>query len=42
MLFWPFSFSYVGFNNAMMSVFDVALETLGLLLAAGVIILMET
>lgn len=36
MLFWPFSFSYFGFNNAMMSVFDVALETVGLLLAAGV------
>ena len=36
MLFWPFSFSYFGFNNAMMSGFDVALESLGLLLAAGV------
>jgi len=36
MLFWPFSFSYLGFNNAMISVFDVALETLGLLLAAGI------
>ena len=30
------SFSHLGFNNAMMSVFDVALETVGLLLAAGV------
>jgi hypothetical protein len=36
MLFWPFSFSYVGFNNAMMSVFDVGLETVGLLLTAGI------
>jgi len=36
MLFWPFSFSYFGFNNAMMSGFDVVLETVGLLLAAGV------
>ena len=38
MLFWPFSFSYFGFNTAMMSVFDVALESLGLLLAAGVML----
>ena len=36
MLFWPFSCSYFGFNNAMMSVFDVGLEIAGLLLAAGV------
>ena len=36
MLFWPFSSSYFGFNNFMISVFDVALETVGLLLAAGV------
>ena len=36
MLFWPFSSSYFGFSNAMMSVFDVALEIGGLLLAAGV------
>ena len=36
MLFWPFSLSYFGFSTAMMSVFDVALETVGLLLAAGI------
>jgi len=36
MLFWPFSLSYFGFTNAMTSVFDVALETSGLLLAAGI------
>jgi hypothetical protein len=36
MLFWPFSFSYFGFNNAMMSVLDVGLEAGGLLLAAGI------
>jgi len=36
MLFWPFSLSYFGFSTAMMSVFDVGLETVGLLLAAGV------
>jgi len=36
MLFWPFNLSYFGFNTAMISVFDVALETGGLLLAAGV------
>ena len=35
MLFWPFSLSYFGFSTAMMSVFDVGLETVGLLLAAG-------
>ena len=36
MLFWPFSFSYFGFNNAMISVFDVVLETAGLFLAVRV------
>jgi len=36
MLFWPFSLSYFGFSAAMISVFDVALEIVGLLLAAGV------
>ena len=36
MLFWPFSLSYFGFSAAMMSVFDVALEIVGLLLAVGV------
>jgi len=36
MLFWPFSLSYFGFSTVMMSVFDVALEVAGLLLAAGV------
>ena len=36
MLFWPFSSSFFGFDNAMLSVFDVALEIVGLLLAFGV------
>jgi len=36
MLFWPFSRSYFGFYAAMVSVLDVALETAGLLLAAGI------
>jgi len=36
MLFWPFSRSYFGFGTAMVSVFDVGLETAGLLLAAGI------
>ena len=36
MLFWPFSRSYFGFDASMVSVFDVALETAGLLLAAGI------
>jgi len=36
MIFWPFSRSYFGFGTAMVSVFDVALETAGLLLAAGI------
>jgi len=36
MLFWPFSLSYFGFSAAMMSVFDVALEIVGFLLAVGV------
>ena len=39
MLFWPFSLSYFGFSAAMMSVFDVALEIVGLLLAAGIMFL---
>jgi hypothetical protein len=34
--FWPFSLSFFGFDNAMLSVFDVGLETGGLLLAAGI------
>jgi hypothetical protein len=38
MIFWPFSSSYFGLNIAMPSVLDVALETAGLLLAAGIII----
>jgi hypothetical protein len=37
MILWPFSSSYFGLNIAMPSVLDVALETAGLLLAAGVI-----
>ena len=36
MLFWPFSSSFFGFDNAMLSVFDVILEVAGLLLAFGV------
>jgi len=36
MLFWPFSPSYFGFYNTLFSVFDVALETGGLLLALGI------
>lgn len=36
MLFWPFSSSFFGFDNAMLSVFDVALEIVGLLLAFGI------
>ena len=36
MIFWPFSQSYFGFNIAMTSMLDVALETAGLLLAAGI------
>jgi hypothetical protein len=36
MLFWPFSRSYFGFDNSMVSIFAVALETAGLLLAAGI------
>lgn len=38
MIFWPFSSSYFGFKMAMPSVIDVALETAGLLLAAGIAI----
>jgi hypothetical protein len=38
MILWPFSSSYFGLNIAMPSVLDVALETAGLLLAAGIII----
>ncbi|MCW4031373.1 MAG: metal-dependent hydrolase [Candidatus Bathyarchaeota archaeon] len=36
MLFWPFSHSYFGFNTVMMSIFDIGLETGGLLLALGI------
>ena len=36
MILWPFSRSYYGFDTAMVSVFAVALETAGLLLAAGI------
>ena len=36
MLFWPFSSSFFGFNNSMMSEFDVFLEIVGLLLAIGI------
>ena len=38
MILWPFSRSYFGFNIAMPSVLDVALETAGLLLAAGIVV----
>ena len=37
MLFWPFDFSYFGFNSTMFSVFDVVLEFAGLLLAFGLL-----
>ena len=36
MLFWPVDLSYFGFNNSMLSVFDVILEAAGLLLAVGI------
>jgi hypothetical protein len=36
MIFWPFSQSYFGFNIGMTSMLDVALETAGLLLTAGI------
>ncbi len=36
MIFWPFSPTYFGLNIAMTSMLDVALETAGLLLAAGI------
>jgi hypothetical protein len=36
MIFWPFSQSYFGLNIAMTSMLDVALETAGSLLAAGI------
>jgi len=39
MILWPFSTSYFGFNIAMPSFPDVALETAGLLLAAGIVYL---
>jgi hypothetical protein len=38
MILWPFSLSYFGFSIAMPSVLDVLLETVGLLLAAGIVI----
>jgi hypothetical protein len=34
---WPFSSLYFGFNIAMASILDVALELIGLLLAAGIV-----
>jgi hypothetical protein len=37
MIFWPFSELFFGYNIAMPSVFDVALEMAGLLLAAGIV-----
>jgi len=37
MILWPFSPQYFGFNIAMVSVLNVALEIAGLLLAAGII-----
>jgi hypothetical protein len=39
MILWPFSLQHFGFNIPMPSVLDVALETSGLLLAAGIIFL---
>ena len=36
-LFWPFSSAYYGLNIAMLSLVDVALEVLGLVVAAGMI-----
>jgi len=39
MLFWPFSTSSLGFNLPIVSLADVVLETVGLLLAAGIIYL---
>jgi hypothetical protein len=38
MILWPFSSSYFGLDIAMPSVLDFALETAGLLLAAGIIV----
>jgi hypothetical protein len=38
MILWPFSSSYFGFNIGMPSLIDVALETAGLLLAAGIVV----
>ena len=38
MILWPFNQLYFGFKFPMLSVFDVALETAGLLLTAGIII----
>jgi len=38
MILWPFSSSYFGLNFGMPSILDVALETAGLLLAAGIIV----
>ena len=39
MILWPLSSSYFGFDIAMPSIPDVALETAGLLLAAGIVYL---
>jgi hypothetical protein len=38
MIFWPFNSSYFGLHIPMPSLLDVALETAGLVLAAGIII----
>jgi hypothetical protein len=38
MIFWPFSSSFYGLGVAMPSVLDAALETAGLLVAAGIVI----
>jgi hypothetical protein len=37
MILWPFSSSFIGFNFGMPSLADVALETVGLLIALGLI-----
>lgn len=39
MILWPFNPSFVGFNFGTPSLIDVALETAGLLLALGIIVL---
>lgn len=37
MLFWPFDFSFFGFNTTMLSVYDVVLELIGLVFAIGIL-----